>query len=103
VSLPWAPSMQLLTQYRISVYFDTIQQWLPILHRPQFYQKYVRTDARCIQFLDRQSVSDPEAVLINCIFALAARFLDPTFSHTRTQEREVMASRSALLLSKIAY
>jgi hypothetical protein len=95
--------MQLLTQYRISVYFDTIQQWLPILHRPQFYQKYVRTEARCIQFLDRQSVSDPEAVLINCIFALAARFSRSNFfAYTNPGARgDVFAERAAAVKERI--
>ncbi|KAJ9617143.1 hypothetical protein H2200_000864 [Cladophialophora chaetospira] len=58
----------------IALFFDIIRHWIPLLHGPQFYEKYVKTEARRPRLLKRQSVKDHDAFMINCMFALAARF-----------------------------
>ena len=94
---------QCLTANRIGLFFDNIQKWLPILHLPQFYKKYVRVDGRCGRVVDRQSVNDHEAVLINCMFALAARFSNASFfMDTEPVARgDVFAERAAAIKDPI--
>jgi hypothetical protein len=55
----------------IDIYFCKIQAWLPLLHRPRFYEKYV--DRPSDQKLIVDSLSVEERLLFKCIFALAAR------------------------------
>lgn len=58
---------------RIDIFFEKIQGFLPLFHRPLFYANYVEqklSDERC----DRLSLET--ALLLNSVFALAARFCD---------------------------
>ncbi|KIX97419.1 uncharacterized protein Z520_06871 [Fonsecaea multimorphosa CBS 102226] len=83
----------------VGLYFDYIQNWLPILHRPLFYQRYVRNEGCCAQVVGREHVCDDDAILINGIFALAARFSKASFfSDTDPIMRgDIFAERAAAL------
>lgn len=56
----------------IGLYFDKIQPWLSLLHRPRFHARYMTDGGRSIQTLDGYTVS--EALLLYSMFALAARY-----------------------------
>jgi len=56
----------------VGLYFDKIQPWLSLLHRPRFYARYMSTDGRSVRTLDGYSVT--EALLLYGMFALAARY-----------------------------
>lgn len=64
---------------RIGLFFDNVQNWLPILHRPQFCAKYLKPNGKSFRIIHRDQVDDHEVVLINCVFALAARFSKASF------------------------
>jgi hypothetical protein len=68
------PARRLYTELErelIDIYFCSIQAWLPLLHRPRFYEKYV--DGPLGKTIDLDSLSVEERLLFKCIFALAAR------------------------------
>ncbi|EXJ63277.1 uncharacterized protein A1O5_11598 [Cladophialophora psammophila CBS 110553] len=87
----------------VGLFFDYIQNWLPILHRPLFYQKYVRVESHYGRVVGRQSVSDHDAILINCVFALAARFSKASFfcSTDPVLRGEAFAERAAAIKDPI--
>ncbi|EXK76585.1 hypothetical protein FOQG_18674 [Fusarium oxysporum f. sp. raphani 54005] len=61
---------QVLTDL-VHIFFDKIQAWLPLLHRPRFFDRYMKNgifDKR-----NPQSFSETEPPLLCGIFALAAR------------------------------
>ncbi|OHE95131.1 hypothetical protein CORC01_09518 [Colletotrichum orchidophilum] len=55
----------------VNLYFDKIQAWLPLLHRPNFFAQYLADGSFHSDRL--QKVSLQEALLFFGIFALAAR------------------------------
>jgi hypothetical protein len=71
-TLPPAVSISL-----IEVFFEKIQPWLPMLHRPRFLARY--TDRLNSTSHNSQSLLVDEALLLYGIFALAARFSSSEF------------------------
>ncbi|KAG7044211.1 hypothetical protein JMJ77_0012026 [Colletotrichum scovillei] len=55
----------------VNLYFDKIQAWLPLLHRPNFFAKYIFDGS--FQEDRLLEVSLEEGLLLHGIFALAAR------------------------------
>ena len=57
----------------IDLFFDKIQPWMPLLHKPTFRHEYISkltTDSsNCLQ-----NLRDDEALLLHSIFAMSARF-----------------------------
>lgn len=54
----------------INVYFDKVQAWLPLLHRPNFFSQYMPNGNFSRESLPR--MTDQEALMFCGIFALAA-------------------------------
>ncbi|OQV10701.1 Fungal specific transcription factor domain-containing protein [Cladophialophora immunda] len=83
----------------VGLFFDYIQNWLPVLHRPLFYRKYVGSEDFRGRVVSRQTVCNDDAILINGVFALAARFSKASFfSDTDPVLRgKVFAERAAAL------
>ncbi|KAF9770551.1 hypothetical protein IL306_011884 [Fusarium sp. DS 682] len=52
----------------VNIFFAKIQGWLPLLHRPRFFNRFMKNDT----FIKR-NYSDTEALLLCGMFALAAR------------------------------
>ncbi|KAF5009165.1 hypothetical protein FDECE_4609 [Fusarium decemcellulare] len=61
---------QLLTDL-IHLFFDKIQAWLPLLHRPRFFARYMKNGV--FATTRTQPFSDIESLLLCGMFALAAR------------------------------
>ncbi|KAF4443580.1 hypothetical protein FACUT_1217 [Fusarium acutatum] len=55
----------------VHLYFEKIQPWLPLLHKPRFFASYIRSDAS--SFCDPCSLVDRDKLLIYGMLALAAR------------------------------
>ena len=55
----------------VRLYFDMIQPWLSLLHRPRFYARYMTEDGQTLRSLHGYTVA--EALLLHGMFALAAR------------------------------
>ncbi|KAK1674052.1 fungal-specific transcription factor domain-containing protein [Colletotrichum godetiae] len=67
----WTEIPEELVTELVNLYFDKIQAWLPLLHRPNFFTKYV---VDCTFQMDRLLVvSLEEGLLLHGMFALAAR------------------------------
>lgn len=84
---------------RIGLFFDKIHPWIPIMHRPSFYDKYMQ---RCGQhgcLVSRQSVSADESIMIYAMFALTARFSKADFfGDTDVVDRgETFAAKAAVI------
>ncbi|OAP65063.1 hypothetical protein AYL99_01035 [Fonsecaea erecta] len=58
----------------IELFFEKVQCWLPIIHRPKFAARFIRRAGETATVVDRSTVSDVEAFLMYGIFALGARF-----------------------------
>lgn len=61
----------------IEAFFENIQPWLPMLHRPRFLARYADRSKSCSD--DLQDLLVDEALLLYGIFALAARFSSSEF------------------------
>jgi hypothetical protein len=61
----------------IEAFFENIQPWLPMLHRPRFLARYADLSKSCSDGL--QGLPVDEALLLYGIFALAARFSSSEF------------------------
>ncbi|KAJ5567865.1 hypothetical protein N7450_010351 [Penicillium hetheringtonii] len=76
---------QVLTEL-VYLFFDKIQGWLPLLHRPRFFAYYMKNglfDKRSPSFF-----SNAESLLLCGMFALAVRHsLNPYFQEFVAQER----------------
>ncbi|KAB8216981.1 fungal-specific transcription factor domain-containing protein [Aspergillus novoparasiticus] len=76
---------QVLTEL-VYLFFDKIQGWLPLLHRPRFFDCYMKNglfDKRC-----PSSFSNAESLLLCGMFALAVRHsLNPYFQECSAQDR----------------
>jgi hypothetical protein len=59
---------------RVEIFFEKVHPWIPIFHRPQFYQKHMHSAAPRTTVTTRGSATSEEALIFNCIFAFAARF-----------------------------
>lgn len=55
----------------IYLFFDKIQGWLPLLHRPRFFGHYLRNGVFCKS--NFSSISTTDSLLLCGVFALAAR------------------------------
>jgi hypothetical protein len=63
-----------LAIHLIHVFFDRIQCWLPLLHKPSFLARYMNQLERGPNSMDNLEVE--ERLLLSCIFALSARYSD---------------------------
>ncbi|KIW18316.1 hypothetical protein PV08_02604 [Exophiala spinifera] len=80
----------------ISIYFDKIQAWLPLLHRPRFYAQY-NCSADTLHRFRSTGYSIPEALLLQSMFALAARFSpNPYFKGLAPSARGQVFARKAM-------
>lgn len=85
----------------IDIYFDRIQAWLPLLHRPRFFAKYV--DRPPGQELNLDALSIEERLIFKCIFALAARHSNsPAFAGVDRLERSDKLADEAKVLYEMA-
>ncbi|KAI1617374.1 fungal-specific transcription factor domain-containing protein [Exophiala viscosa] len=67
--LECAPAM---ADHLIELFFKTIQGFLPLLHRPNIYAKFLNSRNGHERVHDQISI--PDAILLNSMFALCARF-----------------------------
>lgn len=102
-SLAHASQFLILTLDRVELFFDNVQSWLPIIHRPMFYNKYVRINGERRQIAPSQSLEPDDALMITGMFALAARFsTSETFSKVSPLTRgKLFADRAAVLYDSI--
>lgn len=85
----------------IDIYFTRIQAWLPLLHRPRFYEKYVAGPAS--QKIDLEALSIEERLVFKCMFALAARHSNsPAFAGVDRLERGSKLADEARILYELA-
>lgn len=82
----------------VRVYFDTIQTWLPMLHRPRFYGRFMT--GASLSKMDGYSLE--EGLLLHGMFALAARHSrHPYFPPTDLPNRgQPYAARAMMLYDK---
>ncbi|KIX01110.1 uncharacterized protein Z518_10176 [Rhinocladiella mackenziei CBS 650.93] len=70
----------------VNLFFDKVQPWLPILHRPRFQARYehkLRVGGHVIQYL-----SVDESLLFYSMFAMSARFSNhPKFATVPAEKR----------------
>lgn len=70
----------------LNLFFDKVQAWVPILHRPRFqarFEKYLLVDGDVMQGL-----SVDESLLFYSMFAMSARFSNhPKFANTPPNKR----------------
>ncbi|OAG38447.1 hypothetical protein AYO21_07269 [Fonsecaea monophora] len=72
----------------VDVYFSHVQAWLPLLHRPRFYARYIAPSLAQGQSLQLDTLPLEEQLLFMGIFALAARYVDTApFVHTPPPQR----------------
>ncbi|KAH7110931.1 fungal-specific transcription factor domain-containing protein [Dactylonectria macrodidyma] len=70
----------------IHIFFDKVQAWLPLLHRPRFFDRYIKNGV--FDKRSPQSFSDTESMLLCGMFALAARHsLNPWFQDIPAPDR----------------
>jgi Fungal specific transcription factor domain/Fungal Zn(2)-Cys(6) binuclear cluster domain len=62
----------------IDIYFDKVQAWLPLLHRPRFYRQFVSSEQTPTQ---RASCLE-DRLILQGIFALSARYSTSHFFST---------------------
>lgn len=90
-----------LAMHLVHVFFDSVQPWLPLLHKPRFL-------AYCTQALTRSgsdalaSISESESLLFLSIFALSARFSRRAdLAHIQPIKRgEIFAQQARTLYDK---
>jgi hypothetical protein len=58
----------------IELFFDRVQVWLPIFHRPIFYQKYTKLEDTQFSLSEPADLRPDEVFMINGMFAMSARF-----------------------------
>ncbi|KAH7109044.1 fungal-specific transcription factor domain-containing protein [Dactylonectria macrodidyma] len=76
---------QVLTNL-VHLFFDKIQAWLPLLHRPRFFDRYMKNGV--FDKRSPQSFSDTESLILCGVFALAARHsLSPWFQDIPAPDR----------------
>ncbi|KAH6952542.1 fungal-specific transcription factor domain-containing protein [Ilyonectria sp. MPI-CAGE-AT-0026] len=76
---------QVLTDL-VHLFFDKIQAWLPLLHRPRFFDRYMKNGV--FDKRSPQSFSDTESLILCGVFALAARHsLSPWFQDIPAPDR----------------
>ncbi|KAH7142817.1 fungal-specific transcription factor domain-containing protein [Dactylonectria estremocensis] len=76
---------QVLTDL-VHLFFDKIQAWLPLLHRPRFFDRYMKNGV--FDKRSPQSFSDIESLLLCGVLALAARHsLSPWFQDIPASDR----------------
>lgn len=75
-----------LAEELIRIFFEKIQPWLPLLHRPRFNARYMAAPSNGLSRMDGYSLED--ALLLAGMFSLAARFSNHTkLSHLTPSER----------------
>jgi hypothetical protein len=84
----------------LTSYFDKIQCFLPLVHRPRFYEIYVASaDTFGQQYTNLAAES---VLLLNTMFDLSARFsTDPTFvDHPPSERGNLFIQRAMLVYDK---
>ena len=77
--------MTLIWLYRIRVFFSTIQRFLPLLHQPEFEREFLDPNRRI--FVQHETLPLETLLLLNAMFALAARFSDKVLCELAPKER----------------
>ncbi|KAH8802492.1 fungal-specific transcription factor domain-containing protein [Xylogone sp. PMI_703] len=80
----------------IDLFFQKVSGFIPLLHRPNFYQKYRERDADCCKY---RQLTLEDALILNGMLALSARFSTSSyFNNAPPKERAVSFAREAKAL-----
>ena len=92
-----------LTFIRVELYYQNVQPWLPIMHRPLFFEKFVRAANSGRSIVSAGGIDLHAAFMIKGMFALASRFSTSTFfASTPIQNRgQVFASQAVTIKDSI--
>lgn len=87
----------------VDTFFEMVQSWLLLFHRPTFYQKYMPIVNGQETIIARSKVNAEEELMLNSMFALASRFSTATyFGHDPPADRGVnFALRATTLHRKL--
>ncbi|KIV95043.1 hypothetical protein PV10_02749 [Exophiala mesophila] len=58
----------------IELFFENVHGWVPIIHRPSFYQKFMTSELGTKSLTESTNCTDDAIFMINAIFSLSARF-----------------------------
>lgn len=85
-STPDVPIISSLAMDLVDIFFDKIQPWLPLLHRPRFHARY---GSKLLADGDvMKGLSVDESILFYSIFAMSARFsTHPQFADIPAKQR----------------
>ena len=83
--------------YRLQLFFQRVQSFLPLLHRPRIYAEFLNIEKG--QQKPNGSIDIPNAIFLNSIFALSARFSEKhQFWTTEPKDRgDVFATKAKVL------
>ncbi|KAK2767103.1 hypothetical protein CKAH01_15378 [Colletotrichum kahawae] len=82
----------------VGIFFEKIQPWLPLLHRPGFYSRYMTDEDS--QFAITSAYSPEDTLILYSMFALAAHHSsNPHFQEVRASER----GKELIKLAKKSY
>ncbi|KAF9769516.1 hypothetical protein IL306_013064 [Fusarium sp. DS 682] len=70
-TLSWLSVPEPVAIELVHLFFEKIQPWLPLLHRPKFFSSYINSSAS--GFCDAGSLVDHDKLVIHGVLALAAR------------------------------
>ncbi len=78
-----------LTKHLVDLYFEKVQGFLPLFHRPSFYSKYLLVpDGENRVDLDQPYLDDEKAIVLNAMSALSVRYSEhSTFASLDPLER----------------
>jgi hypothetical protein len=87
----------------IEIFFENIQPWMGIIHRPLFYQRYEQRKGQTECLVDRDKITPTESIMIFAMFALAARFSTAAFFEASDPvvRGDVFAERAAVIKDPI--
>ncbi|CAI7676973.1 unnamed protein product [Penicillium manginii] len=91
------PNVKQGTLEEINIWFDKIQSFLPLLHRPRFMD--LISGIRCADIPNHKVPNEEICLLLNAMFAMAASFSDsPYFANIPLPERGEAFGRRAKIL-----
>lgn len=84
--VPWLSLPGVVALELIHLFFDKVQPWLPLLHRPRFLARYVGEDGSTLR--DVAGFNDEDALIVYSMFALAAcHSSNPYFQNIPAHDR----------------
>ncbi|OQV07842.1 Fungal specific transcription factor domain-containing protein isoform 2 [Cladophialophora immunda] len=100
VSVCFTCNLFILIEERLHLFFDNVQVWLPIFHRPSFWKQYVPFENTIVS---TAGLGADEIFMINAIFALTARFSTAAnFDHVPILDRgDVFVDRAVTIKDEI--